>query len=96
MFGKFGKEWRKTEGDRKIDWKWPTWHYTWNSTTNVSGELRQPSAWLLNGYTLYWDFYMSRSGIDLCFVSVNMENICLIELMLLIIEFNIYNCTNFF
>ena len=77
MFEKFGKEWRKTEGD----WMWPTW----KSTPNASGVLRQP-----NGYTLYWGFYMSRSGIDLCFVSVNMENICIIELILLLIEFNIY------
>ena len=34
-------------------------------------------------YTVYCDFYMSRSGIDLCSVSENVENIYLIELILL-------------
>ena len=37
---------------------------------------------------------MSKIGIDLCFVSVNMESIYLIELILLTIEVNII-CTNF-
>ena len=39
---------------------------------------------------LYFDFYMSRSKIDLFFISENMKNTYLIELILLTIEVVIY------